>query len=81
MYWVVAAILNWPIKPLNIKFCIILLYNYNIAFIQLYFIKLKACLVLRLAFCKVPDVLETIVLPIVMAYSNESFLTVSSAGF
>ena len=23
MYWVVAAILNWPIKPLNIKFCII----------------------------------------------------------
>ena len=51
------------------------------AFIQLYFIKLKACLVLRLAFCKVPDVLETIVLPIVMAYSNESFLTVSSAGF
>ena len=50
-------------------------------FIQLYFIKLKACLALRLAFCKVPDVLETIVLPIVMAYSNESFLTVSSAGF
>ena len=35
--------------------------------------KLKACLALRLAFCKVPYVLETIVFPIVMAHSNESF--------
>ena len=49
-------------------------------FIKVYFIKLKACLALRLAFCKVPYVLETIVFAIVMAYSNESFLTVSSAG-
>ena len=23
MYWVAAAILNWPFKALNIKFCII----------------------------------------------------------
>ena len=50
-------------------------------FIKVYFIKLKAYLALRLAFCNVPYVLETIVFPIVMAYSNESFLTVSSAGF
>ena len=41
----------------------------------------KACLALRLAFSKDPYVLETIVFAIVMAYSNESFLTVSSAGF
>ena len=43
--------------------------------------KLEAYLALRLAFCKLRYVLETIVLPIVVAYSNESFLTVSSAGF
>ena len=51
------------------------------AFIQIYFIKLKACLALRLAVYKVPYVLETIVFAIVMVYSNESFLTASSAGF
>ena len=28
MYWVVAAILNQPFKPLNIKFCIIFVHIY-----------------------------------------------------
>ena len=50
------------------------------AFNKLYCIKQKVCLVLRLAFYKVPYVLESIGFAIVMAYSSESFLTVSCAG-
>ena len=81
MYWVVAAILNRPFKPLNIKIlhnicthictlrCIV--YNQPFWFIKVYFIKLKPCLALHLGFCKVPYVLETIVFSIVLAYSSE----------
>ena len=62
----------------SIRLVILKIFN---VFIKVYFMKLEAYLALRLAFCKLRYVLETIVLPIVVAYSNESFLTVSSAGF